>query len=71
MVLASFAACAALFLIEGVSLMKQKMWKETITLSCIVGLSFMLIVLFAYGLPSPLKILHGWLRPIGESILNF
>jgi|GEM_PF-920148 len=71
MILALLAACLALFLIEGVPLIKQKLWKETITLSCIIGVSLILVVLFAFGLPSPLNILDAWLRPIGESILKF
>ena len=63
-------AALAIGVAEGIPLLKQGQWKELAVMSTLLGMAFLLVVGFRFGLPSPLMLLERLIDPIGKAIFK-
>lgn len=59
-----------IYLVEGIPLVKKKMWKELTTAIVIIIIAVSLAVLRAVGITSPIKVLVNLLIPFGKAIFR-
>ena len=57
-------------LIEGVQLVKKKMWKELMTVGFILSIAMFLQISKDLGMITPINLLEKLLEPIGKVFLN-
>ena len=62
---------AAIALIEGLSLIKKKMYKELVTLIILLFLAILLVVEKKFNIPTPIVIIKNLLYPLGKIIYRF
>lgn len=61
-------AALAIGLAEGIPLGKQGQWKELVVMSTLLGMTFLMVAGYYFGLPSPLAFLERLLEPVGKAI---
>jgi hypothetical protein len=70
MVLFVSLAVAAIFLTEGMPLIKTKEWKELFTLGVLLIIALFLIIGDKLGIPDPVNIMKGMITPIGKNLFS-
>lgn len=57
-------------LIEGVPLIKKKMWKELMTVGLLLSIAIFLQISKDLGIITPINLLERLLEPIGKMFFN-
>lgn len=60
----------AIAFIEGIPLIKKKMWKELTVLIILLLIAILLVIIKLLKLPTPLKILNNLISPFGKSVFR-
>lgn len=60
----------AIVFIEGVPLIKKRMWKELSTLIILLLISILLVITKLLNLPTPLKIMNNLIYPFGKTVFR-
>jgi hypothetical protein len=55
---------------EGLPLIREKRWKELITVGVLIGGALLIGLGKTFGIPTPLELLDQWLRPVEEAIFK-
>jgi hypothetical protein len=70
MLLSITIVSAVIAFIEGIPLVKKKMWKEFVTLMFILLIAILLVVEKLFDIPTPVNILNNLLSPFGKIIFK-
>ena len=70
MVIFVFLAAAAIFIIEGLPLIKGKQWKELITLVALLIIAVLLVIGDELGVAGPISMIKNMLTPIGKDLFT-
>lgn len=60
----------AIAFIEGIPLIKKKMWKELTVLMILLLIAILLVITKLLKLPTPLKILNNLISPFGKAVFR-
>lgn len=60
----------AIAFIEGVPLIKKRMWKELNTLIILLLIAIFLVITKLLNLPTPLKIMDNLIYPFGKKVFR-
>jgi hypothetical protein len=60
----------AIAFVEGLPLIKKKMWKELVTLMILLLIAILLVVEKILGIPNPINIMNNLLYPFGKTIFK-
>lgn len=61
---------AGISIIEGIPLIKKKLWKEFSVLIFILTIAVFLVVEDILGIPTPIEITSKFLNPLGKAIFR-
>jgi ABC-type iron transport system FetAB permease component len=57
-------------IIEGIPLVKKKMWRELATVVVLIIIAIFLEIVKILGMPTPIHILKDLLSPLGKAIFK-
>lgn len=60
----------AIAFIEGMPLIKKKMWKELVTLMILLLIAIFIVVEKMLGISNPLNVMNNLLYPFGKTIFR-
>lgn len=60
----------AIAFIEGIPLIKKRMWKELTALIILLLIAILLVITKLLNLPTPLKIMNNLICPFGKKIFR-
>lgn len=70
MILFVFLAAVAIFIIEGLPLIKRKQRKKMFALGVLLIIALFLVIGDKFGVPSPIGLIKDVLDPIGKDLFT-
>lgn len=70
MLLVTILAIILIFIAEGIPMIRNKLWKELITLGLLLGIALLLVIGYKLGIPTPLALVDELLSPFGKAIFQ-
>ncbi len=70
MILFVSLSVVAIFVTEGLPLIKTKRWKELFTIGVLLTIALFLVIGDKFGIPGPVNILKRIVAPIGKKLLK-
>lgn len=58
-------------IIEGIPLVKKKLWKELTTVMLLIFIAIFIGIIDALNMPNPIHILHDLIYPFGRKIFRY